>query len=243
MIEHLLINAGSVSLPETGDVIFLYDPVTNTDLAGGPSVSTLSGGAVSDETILINGQPTLKFPTVAAKQVIAFPTDLDLTQGNWTLEWSFINDTSPTAYANDLVMYSRTGASGVGVYTRFNDSGFGNRYCLSDSRGASNPGLVQPLPYTKAQLVGTLMNMALVSIAGVIKVYVNGVYTMTALGNASNVYNQPTFTATGMDKIYQLGIGDVNGGTVRAIPGNRGRIRLSNFARYKSNYTPGPLTL
>lgn len=242
MFEQLLFS-GIVAPPETGDVIFLYDPVTNTDLAGGPSVSTLSGGAVADETILINGQPTLAFPTVAAKQVISFPTDLNLITGNWTLEWSFINNTNPTAYANDLVMYSRTGGSGVGLYTRFGDSGFGNRYTLSDPRGATNPGLTQPLPYTKAMLVGLTTNVALVSIAGVIKVYINGAVQMMALGAGSGTYNQPTFTAQGMDKIYQWGIGDVNGGTVRAIPGNRGRIRLSNFARYKSNYTPGPLTL
>lgn len=242
MIEHLLINSGPPSPPETGDVIFLYDPVTNTDLAGGPSVSTLSGGAIADETILINGQPTLKFPTTAAKQVIAFPTDLNLVTGNWTLEYSFINNTVPANYANDLVMYSRTGGAGVGLYTRFGDLGFGHRWLLSDPRGAADPKVTQPLPYTKTSLAGLTTNVALVSIAGVVKVYVNGSLTLMALGNDGNSYTLPTFTPQGMDKIYQLGIGWVNS-TVQAVPGNRGRIRLSNFARYKSNYTPGPLTL
>lgn len=241
MFEQLLINTGQ-STPETGDVIFLYDPVTNSDLAGGPAVSTLSGGAVADQTILINGQPTLKFPTTAAKQVIAFPTDLNLTVGNWTLEYSFINNTNPTAYANDLVMYSRTGGSGIGLYTRFGDSGFANRWFLSDPRGAASPSLTQPLPYTKALLVGATTNVALVSIAGVIKVYVNGSMTPMALGSSGSTYNQTTFTAQGMDAIYQFVTGSAVA-NVLAVPGNRGRIRLSNFARYKANYTPGPLTL
>lgn len=242
MIEHLL-NLGTSVPAETGNVIFLYDPVTNTDLVGGSSTSTLSGGAVADATILINGQPTLKFPTVAAKQVVSFPTDLNLTTGNWTLEYSFINNTAPADYANDFIMYSRSGGSGVGLYTRFGDSGFLNRWNLSDPRGATNPNLTQPLPFTKTTLVGLTTNVALVCIAGLIKVYVNGTVQLMAVGAGSGVYNQPTFTAQGMDKIYQFGIGDVNGGTVRAVPGNRGRIRISNFARYKSNYTPGPLTL
>jgi hypothetical protein len=241
MFESLL-SSGHPGAAETGDVVFLYDPVTNTDLVGGPAVTTLSGGAVADETILINGQPTLKFPSVTAKHVITFPTDLNLVQGNWTLEWSFINNSAPTAYANDFVMYSRTGGAGVGLYTRFGDGGFLNRWVLSDPRGAATPSLTQPLPFTKAALVGLTTNVALVSIAGVIRVYVNGVATMMALGNGSTNYNQPTFIAEGMDKIYAFGLGDVNS-TVRAVPGNRGRIRLSNFARYKSNYTPGPLTL
>lgn len=239
MFEAMLMN-GKRTPEETGDVIFLYDPVTNTDLIGGPSVSTLSGGAVADETILINGQPTLKFPTGSAKQVIAFPSDLNLTTGNWTLEWSFINNSAPSAYANDFVMYSRTGGSSVGVYTRFGDSGFGHRYNLSDPRGAANPNFCQPLPFTKASLVGLTTNVAMVSIGGLIKVYINGVFQMMAVGAGSGAYTQPTFAAQGMDAIYQWGIGWV-GSTVQAVPGNRGRIRLSNFARYKANYTPGPL--
>lgn len=242
MIEAMLSRAAAFT-EETGDVIFLYDPVTNTDLSGRGAVTTLSGGAVADTNILINGQPTLNFPTVSAKQVVVFPADLNLAIGNWTLEWSFINNIAPAAYANEFMMYSRTGGFGVGVYTRFGDSGFGNRWNLSDPRGAGDPNLTQPLPYSKAMLVGLTTNVAMVSIAGLIKVYVNGVVQTMALGAGSGTYNRATFAAQGMDKIYQFVMGDANGSSVRAVPGNRGRIRLSNFARYTRNYTPGPLVL
>lgn len=239
MIEQML-NPGVLLPEDTGDVIFLYDPVTNTDLIGGPAVSTLSGGAIADSTILINNQPTLKFPTTNAKHVITWPTDLNLAIGNWTLEWSFINDSTPAAYGNDLVMYSRSGGSGVGVYMRFGNTGFGNRYFMSDPRGAVDQTLTQPLPIANSSLTGVTTNIALVSIQGVIRIYVNGVAQMMALGVSTNTYDRPSMIAQGMDKIYSIGLGWAVS-AVPAVPGHRGRIRLSNFARYRRSYTPGPL--
>lgn len=241
MIEQLLVQLAT-SPPETGDVLFLYDPETNSDLTGRGATSTLTGGAVLDTVDLIHGVPTLKFPTASAKQVITFPADLNLTDSNWTLEWSaYYDPIAANIYRNDLIVDARVSPNGI--YTRFGDNGFNNRFVLADLRGSANPALTQPTPYTKTALQSQVWHWALVSIAGLVKLYCNGNQVIMALGYNSTTYNKSTFPVGGMNGLYQMRIGDANGSSVMAATGYRGRIRLSNFARYKSNYTPQLLTL
>ncbi|WDS62036.1 hypothetical protein [Pseudomonas phage D6] len=241
MFESLL-SAGGIVHQDTGDVIFLYDPDTNQDLSGNGAVSVLSGGAVRSDTQLVDGLPSLSLPTVAAKQLITFPTPLNLRDTNWTLEWSSFCSTVPSAYANDLILDSNGPTTGA-LYTRYGDSGFGNRFVVSDLRGSANPALTRPIAYTKAALQNQLVHWALVQAEGNIFVYKDGIRQMLAGGASSTTYNIQSTTAINIESVYQIRAGDANGSSVRASPGYKGRIRLSNYARYRSNYTPQPLTM
>jgi hypothetical protein len=235
-----LLAGGSLPVEDTGDVLFLYDPVTATDLSGLGTVTNNTGGAIADAGYLIDGQGSMQYPTVAAKQVMTFAAPLNLSAINWTLEWSSINDTAPTAYALEFSMTSST--AGRGLFFRYGDSGFLDRLHLGDNT-ASAPADCYNTQFTKAALVSNLSRWAFVCKNGQIFIYRNGQRLPLAKGAANGTYIMQTITPTALINITSLIFGDSNGSSVRAVPGHHGRVRLSNFARYTRNYTPGPLEL
>lgn len=238
MIETLL-NSLETFHEDTGNIIFLHDPDTNTDLSGNGVVVTRSGGAISTPSYLIDGQGTTQFPTVAAKKVAAFSPPLNLTATNWTLEWSSINDSAPTSYALELGMMCTD--LNRSLFMRYGDSGFLNRIQLLEN--ATPTADVLNFSYTKAALVGSLSRWALVCKDGRISAFRNGVKQSMAKGPSSTSYAFTEYVPVGLNSVTSIVTGDYNGGSVRAVPGHHGRMRLSDFARYTRNYTPGPLTM
>ena len=237
MFEILLLPQAGLQDEEAGQTIFLYDPETNTDLAGSGATITLIGAAVKDDTI-INGHKTLSIPTTASGFRAVFSTPLNLQGKNWTLEWSFYNTSSAASYAPELTINSST--AGTGILSRWGDAGFGNRLQLG-GRFSTAPECWSP-PVLKSTSLNSEVNMALSCKDGIIHVFRNGVKVAMANGT-SGTYNYQTYpVGANLSNLINLTAGYIGSGSA-AQTGYRGRIRLSLGGRYTRNYPLAPLEL
>lgn len=243
MIEQLLTLANNKP-PYVGNVLMLYDPETNTDLSGNGAVSTLYTGMAATDAYLIDGFKTLVKPTSSARQLITFPTPLNLSTHDWTLEWQEYNTEQPPAgdYRNEIILDSNV--SGRGLYARYGDGGFASRMYLGDPTGSADPNKTWPTQFTKASLLNSLSHWAIVQYNSNIYLFRNGIRQMLAFGYGVSTYDKPYMTTQPLAGIYQMRLGAAAASTtVKGVVGYQGRIRLSDWARYTSNYTPKPLTL
>lgn len=234
MLESLL---GLLESPpeDTGNVIFLYDPVTNTELMGTNPTIVLSGGAVADAANPIDGRSSLSFPSTSAGLLITFATPLNLQGKNWTVEWSSKNTTAAASYAHEFSLLSST--AGTGVLSRYGDQGFQNRLHFGTSFGVANNTWAPAI--TKANATNVLNHYALVCKDGQIKIFCNGLQQSLARGTTT-VYNLQSFTPQdSLANITRLRLG-FEASSTPAVTGYHGRIRISDFARYSRSYTYVP---
>jgi hypothetical protein len=237
MFELLLSPGGSLKDEEPGTTIFLYDPETNTDLAGSGATITLIGAAVQDNTV-INGHKSLAIPTTGSGMRAVFAAPLNLQGVNWTLEWSFYNTSSAASYAPELTINSST--AGTGILSRWGDAGFGNRLQLG-GRFSTAPECWSP-PVLKSTSLNNEVNMALSCKDGVVHVFRNGIKVAIANGT-SGTYNYLTYpVGTNLSNLINLTAGYIGSGSATQT-GYRGRIRLSLGGRYTRNYPLVPLEL
>lgn len=235
MIEYLLFPNGDFK-EDTGNVLFLFDTATATDLIGSTPSVTYIGTAAIDPAYTIDGVATVNFPATTAGMNITFQTPMNLQGKNWTIEWSSINTNVPTGYAMEFGMTTPT--AGIGIWGRWGDAGFGNRIHFGTSLSVANNTWAPPL--TKANTVNTLNHWALSCKNGQIRVFCNGQIQILARGT-SGTYNLPSFPP--MDNISSLTKITLGwqASSVPALLGHHGRIRISDFARYTRSYVVAPL--
>lgn len=220
----------------TAKTLFLYDPATNTDLVTNTVVGAMRAGTTVDETVLIDGHPTIKLASATQGVLVTFPTPLDL--GNmleWTIEWSSFPTAIGTNYFTDLYL-NWTGGPYIGA--RWTDAGFGHRLQFSAS-GFSNLSSIWRIPTTKAQAVNKLAKYAMVFKDGKVSVFKDGVKQTMNNGTTNNISSDYMTKDVVWQPLTTLNLGWMNS-TNSAFTGNSGRIRISQGARYLTNYTPEP---
>lgn len=228
---------GTMTMPEFGSTIFLYDPETNTDLVTGTVCGVLRTGTTVDSAVLIDGHKTIKNATSTHGVAITFPKPIDLgSLPEWTIEWS----TRPTSvgydYGTEMLL---NWPSGPFVGARWTDGGFGYRLQFSGGDGFGNAATVWRIPQTNTTIINKLNKFAMVLKDGKISVYLNGV-KQTMNNGTSNAVAQDYFAKLGAwQPLTVMNIGWTNGTYVGWL-GNYGRIRISKGARYTANYTPDP---
>jgi hypothetical protein len=235
MIE--LLGGTKAEEPQTGDVLFLYDPATNKDLISDTVVGAIKTATEVDPAVLIDGQSTLKTSSVNSGVLITLPTALDLeTMQNWTLEWSSIWNAYQSGYATELFM-DITNTAGFPIGCRWTDGGYQERNQFNASDW-NNARIWRPSS-TKTQVIGQLNRWALVRKGSYFFVMLNGVRQLLENGTVNGT-KQSLFNKTqALPTVTKMYLGYFNA-TNRCYPGNFGRIRFSNFARYVGDYTPQP---
>lgn len=208
-----------------GDAWLLFDVNSLTDLQGTGATGTLTSAA-SDNTYLIDGEPSLKI-TGTGNLTINLATLFDSTIPEWTMEWSSRLNTTTTGYANLMQLRSATALT---YAQRTSDSGFGLRIQQGITFAAQADAY--NFPFGSAAKNGVLTRYAAVKKNGIITMYVDGVATNLAQGTGAS-YTVPGFPA---------GVGVANNDriVIGLLAQNISHIRVSKFARYSINYTPKP---
>lgn len=240
MIEMWLTTKQATPQPPDLAGVFLFDPETRTDLINNNATVSASGTSI-DTSYLIDGKPTTKLLSTGDFLVITIPTPIDLDASDWTVEWSC----RATAFQDSKYEGEFGGMTTAGkyLYSRWTDGGYG--YFLQSFVGSGATGAVlwRILP-AKQSVVGILRRMALVCKAGVVTVFKDGVPQRVGnwdnVGGASQAVTQDNFPKeANMGKLSSIRLGS-SGSTTPAALSNIGRIRISNYARYISTYTPVP---
>lgn len=242
MIEQLLPILQVPGQPPDLQGIFLFDPQTNTDLINNNATVTSSGAAV-DSAYLIDGQPTVKLTAITNYLLITIPTPIDLDVGDWTVEYSRVASSfSALASKYDGEFTGLTTAS-KNLVMRWTDTGYG-RLLQAIIGGAVTAATYWRIQPPKDNMVNILSRMAIVCKSGVITIFKDGVPQQVRnwdeAGNASKVVVQNNFPKeASLGKLSSIRLGYV-GTNNPAAPSNLGRIRISDYARYTSAYTPAP---
>lgn len=208
-----------------GDPWMLFDVNSMTDLMG-TGATGVRTSATTDETYLIDGEPTLKI-TGTGNLTISLAQLFDSTIPEWTLEWSSRLNVTTGTYANLMRLQSATVLT---FAQRTSDAGFGARIQQGTVFSAATD--CWNLPLTNASRNGVLTRYAAQKRNGRITMYVDGVATKLANGTGSS------YTAND----FPAGAGVVNNDRliIGLLAQNISHIRLSKFARYSSTYTPKP---
>lgn len=207
--------------------------------SGVVSTPTLSGGAVQDSNFLIDGKPTVSLPATGSQLNIqlASPLNLELGKGHWTLEWSFQYD-GPfdlSKYHTPLFLLNQDNSTGI--VSLLGDGGFGQSlyYYQTPAGSPKNSWISEETKYT---LTNKLMRCALVCRASTLAWYANGkllkVHDYGVGQWQDTVPKQVTY-----DKIHRLLFGYWAAHLPNA-PMHIGNVRISNYARYITEYTPVP---
>lgn len=240
MLEAMLLTKKEVPIPPTG-ATFLWDPVLQQDLYGSGATIAYIGGGTANTDYLIDGQGTFNLPTTSSGFTITLASPLDLSGGDWTVEWSTLNTVNNGNYGTDIAIDSGFPGSAKGVQARWSDTGFGNRVQFStifqqvtDCWNAS---------LTKVTSLNTLQRFAMVCKNGQVSVFINGVKQMLANGTGGT-YTAASFAAApaNLKDLKSIKIGWQNS-TVQAMISRHGRIRITQSALYTTDYTPGPLEM
>lgn len=219
------------------DPIFLYDPATGTDLTGKTAYTeTRYSGTTVDNSVLIDGHPTILLASTSHGVNGTFTNGLNLDLPEWTIEWSTIPASLPVnTYRNELWINN----ANYHIGNRWTDTGFGDRMQHFASTAAINTQMWRSIGKATAQ--GVLNRWAMVKVGTQVYVYHNGQrMTMTA-GTAGTPGGTADNFAWGgpMGLLTTLTYGYRNS-TQAAFLGNLGRIRITPSARYLGNYTPQP---
>lgn len=224
------------------NVLFVYDPATNTDLVTGLTCGTKLGATAADSAVLIDGQPTVKLATTAQGVTIAFPTPINLdAMTEWTIEWSSLPTSINASYANELNLLDAANTASNYVGCRWPDGGFANALQFTLNGYGNTSTCWRALSVTKTVALNKISRYAMVFKNNRMTVYRDGVLLTVTNGTSGNGTSQ-----TFINKIQQnnphtkMFIGWANSTYVSTV-GNVGRVRISNIARYDGNYTPAPL--
>lgn len=223
------------------NVLFMYDPATNTDLVTGLTCGTKLNGVSVDSNTPIDGQPTVKMAATNQGVTIAFPTPIDLNGlAEWTIEWASLPTSINASYANELTLLDAGGAANMYIGCRWPDGGFANALQFTLNGYGSPSTCWRAMSVTKTVALNKLSRFAMVFKDNQLRVYRDGALLTVTNGTGAGGTSQ-----TFINKIQQLNtftrmyIGWANSTYVSTI-GNVGRVRISKIARYTSNYTPAP---
>lgn len=221
------------------NVLFMYDPATNTDLVTGLTCGTKLGVTTVDNTVLIDGHPTVKMADTDRGVTIAFPTPINLNAlPEWTIEWSSLPTSINSSYANELNLLDAANTASNYVGCRWTDGGFANALQFTLNGYGNSATIWRSFTTTKAAAVNKISRYAMVFKNNQVIVYRDGARLTLTNGSGGSGANQ-----TFINKIQQnnphtkMFIGWANSTYVSTI-GNAGRVRISNIARYDGNYTP-----
>lgn len=195
---------------------------------------------LTDDGVVFETTPTIDNITLAGQlgnlsATIMFDRNVNLTAGDFTLEYSSINVGSNTNYMGELAFFNASDTLLQSL--RFGNGGFGNRYQLDDpTKGVSG---VYSTTLTKTVSLNNLKRVAIVKIGSSIFFYLNGVKQMLAIGVGSTYNNDSMLAPSGLTRVRYIKLGKFAAGMSAALL-KMGPIRLSNFARYTENYTPEP---
>jgi len=213
---------------------FTFDPGSSgVSLSGKTNVTS---GVIREEPPSI-GDVTVSLPLGNLDNITwEFDQPLDLSARDWTLEWSSHNEASVLAgYVADTALLSTAGLEAV--CARYGNSGYGERFQLGGNMATA--AVVWNSRFTKSAVNGVLKNYALVSVAGQISLYVDGVKEMLANGTSSN-YTAASFASNAsLTAVKYIRLGGYGANAI-TMPAKRGKARFSLFARYSDNYTPTP---
>lgn len=237
MIEQMISGNARPPTP-VGDVLFLYDPASNTDLITGAVCGTLGNGAAADSAVKIDGVNTVKFTASGSYCTILLPTPLNLEAlTEWTIEWASRPTSTVNGYLTEMFI-DILNTAGYPVGCRWTDGGYGNRlqFNLADW---NNLRIWRPAG-AHSTVLNKVTRWAMVFRNNRVIVYKDGVAQQlengTAAGGTTQGYIDKTQAFQTFRKIY---LGYYNG-VNQAWLGNFGRLRISAFARYLANYTPEP---
>lgn len=242
MIEQLLTLTSQKVVPSIPPIL-LYDPVTNTDLTGNSTIVT-NGSPVIDDSVKFYGFSTATWnENTGVFLTFKDQNILNLYNSDWTYEYEIQQTEAPTNYKfyywdvlsnSSIANGGRSTDSGYGFFRQFGINGF----------GASDNSQMWRIQGSQSSLVGTPQQIALVCRDKVISIYVNGVRQALASGTGSapsfNTFSYPCPSNAGY--LRQVRHGYLSAQS-KGVASKRGRIRVSNYARYLSNYTPKALTL
>jgi hypothetical protein len=242
MLEAMLLGARPNILAAP---IFLFDMATQK--ATGPDgnlpvTTTVAGGSVVDNTYLINGKPSMSLPAATSNLVINLTTPLDLTTGpvpgEFTLEWSFIHHSGLAAGQYYGSTYFQNGAGTPGVAVYYGDTPFRDSLLHTTTPGTASDTCWILTGATKAVQQAVLIQAAIVVRGGGVYFYRNGILLRV---QRYSEWIEQDFSPNrgGWNALSRITLGWYNA-TLKNAPSHFGNVRISNYARYKQNYTPTP---
>lgn len=243
MFEQLL-TPHKADVPETGEAIFYIDMATVKETINNRPI-VLSAGAVSSTALLIDGKPTLYMPQSGgsgSRLYMSLNPAIDLSQTNWTMEWSEHRISNAVTWTNEVYMTDPTLFKGFTM--RFGDAGYANLLMFADD---NNSGVNRS--ECRFPDVGTTTHTGMVARYAVtcdssrkLRFYINGQLINVIRGNSSGTvqdYHQsgPASNFANLTTLY-MGALNANANNVARYLGN---VRISNYVRYTANYTPEPI--
>lgn len=223
------------------DVLFMYDPATNTDLVTGLTCGVKLNSTTVDNVTLIDSQPTVKMAATNQGVTITFPTSIDLnSMPEWTIEWVSRPTSINTSYANELTLLDASGAGNMYIGCRWTDTGFANTLQFTLNGYGNTSTCWRAMSVTKSVAVNKLSRYAMVFKDNKLTVYRDGVLLTVTNGTGGSGVNQTFINKIqALNPFTRMYIGWANSTYISPI-GNFGRVRISGIARYTSNYTPQP---
>lgn len=225
--------------------LILYDPETNSDLMGNATI-TYRGTYNLDQAIRFFGKPTVKCTENDGIHIAPInPNLLNLNGTDWTYEYEIyqtpVTGTESTAFR--YYYWDVTSTSGIANGCRAGDAGQGylRQFSISSFQTPTSNYRI-PEQRTSAAVVSQYLQMALVCKNGRITNYVNGIAQPLANGTGTPSSFPLTSWPCPSDAGYLRNIrhGWISS-AILGVSANRGRIRISDFARYERNYTPRAL--
>jgi len=244
MFEQLL--SGTKQLPpDTGDVIFYIDMATVKETINNRPI-TISNGAVVSTAQLIDGKPTLYMPTAGgsgSRLLMNLNPALDLSLTNWTVEWSEYRTANATTWTNEVYLSDSTLYKGFTM--RFGDTGYDNLLMFSDNNNTNGRSECR-INVTRTEHTGMVVRYAVTcDEARRLRFYINGNLVQIRNGNNSSssaplqdyFQSGPAGNFAALTTLY-MGALNNNANNVARYLGN---VRISNYVRYRGNYTPVPI--
>lgn len=187
-----------------------------------PYTASLTNGVTFEEFPSI-GDATAVLPAGNQDLIeFTFAQAINLSDTDWTLEWSSKNLAASDGYFAEIAMLPAVG--NFGITARYGDSGFGQRLQFGGS--VSGLSSIYNAKFTKTALNNVVKEYRLVKQGTRVFAYVNNVKQNLAIGT-STTYDQPSFPVdSDLTAIKRVLIGAVSSGGL-TMPAYRGPVKLS----------------
>ena len=210
-----------VNQPGANNRAFVIDTGVMSDVSGNGASCAMVASAAQDSSMKMDGKPSTKIATGASKLRITLPKNWNtlFSSGNWTVEWSAYNSegTVSDVYATDIQVSGNVLDIGVSTITTL--TGLLANQCIGTNLGGTKVSFWR-LPVTKTAAYKKLIRYCMQMQDGQLIFYMDG-QKQTVSTIALTVATTPGTPMSGAAVYY-------------------GNVRVSNFARYKANYTPIP---
>lgn len=219
--------------PIEGPAWMLFDMENNKELSGNVNVTAAYTNATLDDTLILDNRKSMKIPS-GGQILLTLGDAFDPNIPEWTLEYTVRTNVATSTYLQIMSLYLASNGLYPGVNHRTSDSGFGLRWQVGQD--FRTQALCYHPNFQQNTKVGVTTTMAFVKRSGVVTVFIDGKPQTMAAGTGST-YNQPTipWSSSVLHDTIRFGA------TTSGMGLNVGAIRISKFARYRSEYTPKPL--